>query len=219
MKTKRIIAALALFLSIQSIWAQQYSKYESRVSQYCNHISGHYKSHHHYRSLWDESAVEGAVYGGLIRSSRDEVAELEEKLLGVNAGFKCTYIVWRLNSPIKFELNGYIDLLEAGYDNSEYDDDGYSYYAAQIAITPGIRIGSFSIDCGPYIGYMDLSEEDEDESIVSGLDYGLRIGGTFRFKKFELGFHYDFGLTDHDKTFKKNELMINFAYKFKLKKS
>ena len=214
MKTKRIIAALALFLSIQSIWAQQYSErvYNRWVSQYSNHISGHY-----WYSGWD-----GAVYGGLMWSSinGDQVEEKQD-LFGIDAGLKYTYIIERSNSPVKFEVNCYLDLNLTGFtsSDSEYDEEdeyGYSDCAAQIAITPGIRIGFFSIDCGPYIGYMGFYEDEEKKFTVSGLDYGLRMGCAVHFKKYELGVHYNLGLTDHDKKIKKNDLMVTFAYKFKL---
>lgn len=221
MKTKKNLTALALLLSSQGMWAQYslrgnapvQSSYNKWVSQYASCISKHSSS------CYSESAVEGAVYGGLMKSgiSGNEVGE-NKNLFGLNAGLKYTYLTGRSCIPVQFELNGYVDFKFATFISSEDNDCEYTDYAAQIAVTPGIRISRFSIDCGPYIGYMGFQDSREEmfySPNVSGLDYGLRMGCALHFEEFELGLHYDLGLSDHSKQFKKNDLMLTFAYKFK----
>ena len=217
MKLRNLLAVLALIFVCQGTFAQAY--YDSNVNQYC------YRANSHRTRCWKESETEGSVYGGLLlsRINGNEVNELNKNLFGFDVGVKFSYLFGRSCFPLSllFELNGYIDLRYALKGGTDTDNDDS---AAQIAFTPGIRINFFSVDLGPYIGYARYTKyyfedgrfsESESESVVSGLDYGLRAGISFHFNKIELGIHWDHALSDHSKRFKKNDFMLSVGYKFK----
>lgn len=175
----------------------------------------------------------GSFYGGLMMSQTSGSIAGDHYIGGLDIGVKLTNMWGYSCQPVKFELNAYVDIKAATYLSTSDDSDGtftlgdtpsenkdYSDYAAQLTVAPGVRLGRFSIDCGPYIAYAAYTDNIQDfEDFfgcpkVSGLDYGIRMGAAIHFEKVQIGLHYDMGLTDHDKRFKKNDLMLTIGSQF-----
>lgn len=142
-------------------------------------------------------------------------------LWGLDFGIKLSNGWQNTCSSTQLQLNGYVEgkIAIANSDNSYGDVP--SMYALQLTVAPGIRTGNFSIDCGPYLAYSAFSVLDEEdissilEAEASGIDFGLRLGFAVLLESVELGLHYDIGLSDMDKKFKKNDLLFSIGFKFK----
>lgn len=219
---QKFLFAMALLFVNQNLFAQNYNK---EVEQYCYGVGNHPLRCHSF------SEFGGSVYFGLMMSSvSGEVTNKNYNLGGIDLGLRLTN-TWGLTcQPVQFELSAYLDVRCATYVSISDDDEDGSYtldelpneptptnYAAQLAITPGIKIGKWSIGCGPYIGYCGYKNDYEEifnDPDVSGLDYGLRIRTAIHFTKVELGLHYDIGLDDHDGDYKKKDLVLSIGYQF-----
>lgn len=164
----------------------------------------------------------GSFYGGLMMSQTSGSIAGEHYLGGLDIGVKLTNMWGYTCQPVKFELNAYVDIKAATYISTSNNSSTYDYtdYAAQLTITPGVRLGRFSMDCGPYFAYAACTDNIEDVTDffsypkVSGFDFGLRMGAAVHFEKVQVGLHYDIGITDHDKRFKKNDLMLTVGSQF-----
>ena len=243
MKLRNLLAVLALIFVCQGAFAQSYNDgsvnrdlwldalakafydssrayYDSDVNQYCDRVNSHPSS------CWGESSIQCSVYGGLMMSLiNDDKYFGNKSLVGLDAGFKCSFLSGRSCTTTQFELNGYIDARIAKYysreDGDSFRDTGY---AIQFSIAPGIRFNRFSIDCGPYVGYAgyepwvveEVHFEDKNPSPnVSGFDYGFRVGCALHFERIELGLHCDIDFSGHNGRYKKNDFMLSIGYKFK----
>lgn len=226
MKIRLLIATVTMLFVCQDVSAQSGnsmpSPYSFQVSRHPSHCSTDYE-------------FGGSFYGGLMMSQTSGSIAGDHYLGGLDIGIKLTNMWGYTCQPVKFELNAYVDIKAATYLSTSDDSDGsftlgdtptvnedYTDYAAQLSITPGIKWGRFSIDCGPYIAYaaytddIDLEEFGEifSSAKVSGFDFGIRMGAAVHFEKIQIGLHYDIGITDHDKRFKKNDLMLTIGSQF-----
>lgn len=219
MRIRLFLTAVAMLFVCQGVSAQSNnntpSPYSYRVSRHPSHCSTDYE-------------FGGSLYGGLMMSQTSGSIAGDHYLGGLDIGVKLTNMWGYTCQPVKFELNAYVDIKAATYLNTSDDSDGsftlgdtptvnedYTDYAAQLTISPGVRLGRFSIDCGPYIAYAAYTDGDFFGSPnVSGLDYGIRMGAAVHFEKIQIGLHYDMGITDHDKRFKKNDLMLTIGSQF-----
>ncbi len=224
MRIREFVTAIALLLICQCLSAQSNN---DKVSPYS------YKVNRHPYSCYSDYEFGGSFYGGLMMSQTTGTIAGEHYLGGLDIGVKLTNMWGYTCQPVKFELNAYVDIKAATYLSTSDDSDGtftlgdtptlnkdYTDYAAQLTVTPGVRLGRFSIDCGPYIAYAAYTDniDDIEEFFaypkVSGLDFGIRVGAAIHFEKVQIGLHYDMGLTDHDKRFKKNDLMLTIGSQF-----
>ena len=213
---------MAVFLiSCHSMYAQSYDK---NVEQYCYHVNNHPLSCGIYHEF------SRAIYGGIMMSSTSGTVAEKHNLGGLDIGMKLTNAWGYSCQNILLELNGYVDLKFATKLGGNDDSDGtftlgdtptekvnYTDFAAQITITPGIRINKWSIDCGPYIAYSGYKNDTEElftDPDVSGMEFGIRVGTAIHFSKVQLGLYYDKALSDCDKKFKKNDLMLFIGCQF-----
>ncbi len=203
------------------MYAQSYSR---EVEQYC------YRTNNHPLRCHFDSEFDGCVFGGLMWSSTSGSVAGNHNLLGGDIGVKLTNTLGYTCQNVNFECNAYVDLKCATYLSTSDDSNGtftlgdtptedkqYSDYAAQLTITPGIRINKWSMDCGPYIAYSAYKNDLEDlfsDPDVSGMEYGIRVGTAIHFSKTQLGLYYDIALSDNDKKFKKNDMMLFIGFKF-----
>lgn len=218
---QKFLVAMALLFINQNLFAQYY---DDSVEQYCYRVGNHPLQCHSF------SEFGGSVYFGIMMSSvSGDVVNKNYNLGGIDLGLSLTNRWGRTCWPVQFELSAYLDIKFATYVSTSDDEDG-SYtlddisndptptnYAAQLAITPGIRINKWSIGGGPYIGYCGYKNDYEElfsDPDYSGMDYGLRVRTAIHFSKVELGLHYDIGLDDHDGDYKKNDLVLTIGYQF-----
>lgn len=140
---------------------------------------------------------------------------VNENLWGLDIGCKFTNLWGYTCSPVRAELNAAVDIKFATQ-FSEENECAATDYALQLTVTPGIRINRFSVEVGPYIAYAALSDSREEllSPNVSGMDYGIRMGCTIHFEKQKIDLHYDMGLSDQSKQFKKNDLMLTYGFLF-----
>lgn len=218
---KNIITLIALLVMCQYLSAQSYN---NDVSQYCERIGSH-PSHCH-----GICELGGSFYGGLMMSSTNGIVAGNNNLAGLDLGCKLTNTWGYTCAPLSFELNAYLDLKFATYISTSDDEEDFvlsdsptepsksnTDYAVQLTVAPAIRYSNVSIDCGPYIAYSAYNNDTEEcftDPAVSGLDYGIRMGLSYHFSKVQLGIHYDMGLSDQDKKFKKNDLIITIGTQF-----
>lgn len=207
----------ALMPMSQSLAAQSVSE----LTRYYAH-----QDNKHPESCWRENKFEKSVYFGPLLSSTDGTVAEKNNLLGFDLGLKFSGIWGYSCRKAQFEMNGYMEI-KTGLTPYDKEEGGFllgepqTDYAALVAIAPGVRVGCLSIACGPYVGYSAFANVWEGEVVecltdpdVGGLDFGLRAGLALTFKRFELGVYYDKSFVDFDEQFKKNEIMLNFGYKF-----
>lgn len=221
MKYKRLSKLIALLFISQGMYAQSYN---NDVGQYCHRVNNH-----PLRCNMDYE-FGGAVYGGLVWSSTSGSVAGKHDLGGLDIGAKFTNSWGYTCKNIQVELNAYVDLKYATRISTKDDTDGisilgdtpsenkdYTDYAAQLTIAPGIRINKWSFDCGPYVAYSAYGSNVEEifsSPDVSGMEFGIRVGTALHFTKTQLGLYYDIALSDQDKKFKKNDLMLYIGYQF-----
>lgn len=216
MKKYFVLSSMAMLFMSQSLFAQYYDK---DAEQFCTKVNGHpYKC----RSV---SHLSCAAYGGLMMTSvsGNAVNDEEGTLGGLDLGIRLSNTWGQSCCPVCFTLNAYLDLKYATYLSSDLDyDENPTNSSAQLSITPGIGLGRWSIECGPFIGYNDYNDfyggewDGYWETDTHGFDYGLRlrvrtvisIGQT----PLEFGLHYDIGLSDRHGDFKKNDLVLTVGY-------
>lgn len=218
-KMQRFLMGMTLLVVSQNLFAQKYNK---EVEQYCYLIGNHPSQ------CVRDGGFNGSVYFGLMMSSMSGDAVVEHSNLGgIDIGVRLTNTWGHSCRPVSFDLNAYFDLKLATYMSfSDEDEEDQMYptnYAAQLAITPGVRFSLWSFDwrfdCGPYIGYYGFKNDYKryfSDPDASGLDYGLRFGTAVLLEvvDIEIGLHYDMGLTDHKGDFKKKDLVLSVGYKF-----
>lgn len=214
MKINKFVASIVVAFLCQGVYAQLYDK---NVSQYCYHINNH---PFNCKLIYE---LGGSLYGGLMMSSTSGTIAGKHNLGGLDLGVKLTNKWGYSCQPIKYELNTYLDIKFASYVFTSFGDDSsiqYTDYAAQVTIAPGVRYRNVSLACGPYMAYSAFTDDLDDpdyiipDPIVSGVEFGLRIGIAFHFEKIQLGFRYDMGLSDQSGTFKKNDLMLTIGSQF-----
>ena len=203
MKFLKVFTFIAFLCTTHSTYAQFYDggaeQYSYRINKHPFHCSVNYE-------------LNTAVYGGLMWSSTNGAVAGKHNLGGFDIGAKLTNAWGYTCQHVKLELNAYVDLKWASYlHGSDDSEDSHTDCAAQFTLTPGIRIKKWSLDCGPYIAYSAYKNDTEElftDPTVSGVEYGIRLGTSLHFRIAQLGLYYDIALSDNDKKFKKNDLML-----------
>lgn len=211
------LVLLTIWLMATPTASAQQLRYDTAVNQYCERIGRHDMKCYNYREF------NTTLYGGLMYVKTSGNVAGSNNLGGLDLGAKFTH-TWGMSCvPVQLQLNGYVDAMaSATIDNKESSGKTYpAVYSGQLTITPGLRYGIVSVDCGPYIaysGYRLLKDEKDDKSStlakVDGIAAGLRMGVNISIKKIEIGLHYDMDFTDHKKDFKKSDLLVSVGYTF-----
>ncbi len=215
----RMCVIAVLLVTAQISFAQSSVRYNKNVNQYCSKIGRHPTQCRKYHEIYS------CLYGGLLMTQTSGNVTDGSYLGGLDLGYKLSN-VWETScSPIATILNAYLDVKGTTYiEDGSYsltDEERNLYptaYSGQIAIAPGVQYKNVSVFIGPYIAYFGYGDVENAfakfHQKESGIDVGVRVGLSVHLNTVEIGAHYDIGLSNHKKDFKKNDLSLTVGYCF-----